>query len=261
MLQSTRHPAAIREALPELRIHFMNKGSGMPGPLRQQSAGIFRCLYFLLLFFCCFGGHSVSHALDLDSAIEGFQRRYGAVETVRGNFEHHYRAPAQGIEQTESGMFWFKRPGLMRWECRQPEEKLFVVDGHQSFHYIPLDRQVYIQPFTTEDLRSTPLELLLGTVDIDEIYTFSWEVSILPNYTHTCMIRLMSRKPEPGYSFLVLELDQETWDLRRLIIRETTGNTSEFLFTNVETNIKIENSKFRFKIPKGVDVVQLDDDQ
>jgi outer membrane lipoprotein carrier protein len=261
MLLSTQHPAVTREALPELPITFVDKYSRGPDPLRQRSVRILNGLCFLVLFWCFFGCHTVSYALDLDTAIVGFERRYRAIETVKGNFRQHYRAPAQGIEQTESGVFWFKRPGLMRWECRQPEEKLFVVDGHQSFHYVPLDYQVYIQPFTKEDLRSTPLELLLGTVDIDKSYTYSWEVSILPNYEHTCMIRLEPRKPEPGYSFLVLELDQETWDLRRLILRETTGNTSEFLFTNVETNIKIEDSKFRFKIPKGVDVVQLDDDQ
>ena len=236
----------------------------MPNLLRQNSAKIFRdasrIFSSLFVFLCCIDCHGWSYALDLDNVVEGFRQRYAAVETVRGNFQHHYQALAQGIDQTESGLFWFKKPILMRWECRQPEEKLFVVDGHESFHYVRLDYQVYVEPFTTEDLRNTPLELLLGTADIRKSYTFSWEVSVLPKYQHTCMIRLTARKPEPGYSFLVLELDQETWDLRRLLIRETTGNTSEFLFTNVETNVKIENSKFRFKTPKGVDVVQLTDD-
>jgi outer membrane lipoprotein carrier protein len=237
----------------------------MPGTLRQHSVNLFRpafgALCSLLLFLCCIHFHGTSCAQDLDSVMEGFQRRYADVESVTGNFQQQYRAPAQGIDQIESGVFWFKKPALMRWECRQPEEKIFVVDGHNSFHYIPLDFQVYVQSFTAADLRNTPLELLLGAVDIRERYAFSWEVNILPKYEPTCMIRLTSHQPEPGYAFLVLELDPETWDLRRLVIQETTGNTSEFVFTNVETNVKIENSKFRFKPPKGVDVVQLDDSQ
>jgi outer membrane lipoprotein carrier protein len=237
----------------------------MPHLLCRHSAKISRyasrVLCGLLLFSCGSVFPRASQEPDLESVVEGFQQRYKAVETVTGNYRQEYRAPGQGIHQEESGVFWFKRPGFMRWECRQPEEKLYVLDGHNSFHYVPLDSQVYVQSLTAEDLRSTPLELLLGAVDIDQSYKVSWAVNTLPEYEHTCLIRLTSRKPEPGYSFLVLELDQGTWDLRRLIIRETTGNTSEFLFTNVETNVKIEDSKFRFKPPKGVDVIQLNDAQ
>ena len=237
----------------------------MPHPMRHHPVKILRyasrILCCLLLFLCCSGYHETSYAQDLDSVVEGFQQRYKAVETVTGNYQHDYRAPAQDIDQTESGMFWFKKPGLMRWECREPEEKLYVLDGRESFHYIPLDYQVYVQPLTVADLRSTPLELLLGTVDIHKKYVVSWEVNSLPKSEYTYLIRLTSRNPEPGFSFLVLELDEKTWDLRGLIIQEATGNTSEFVFTNMKTNVKIENSKFRFKPPKGVDVIQLTDDQ
>lgn len=265
MLQSNQLLAAVHKAQPAFPVRTTDKESEMPGPLRRHSAKILlhasRALCALLLLFCGIGCNRVSYAMDLDSIVKGFQQRYAAVETVTGNFQHHYRAPAQGIDQEESGVFWFKRPGLMRWECRQPEEKLFVVDGQESFHYIPLDYQVYVQPFTAADLRNTPLELLLGSVDIHKNYEVDWELNILPQSELACLIRLTSREPEPGYSFLVLELDQETWDLLRLIIRETTGNTSEFLFTDVKTNVNIEDRKFRFKPPKGVDIVQLTDDQ
>ncbi len=220
-----------------------------------------RFLFSLLLLLLCIGFHRVTHALDLDSMMREFQQRYRAVETITGDYRHEYRAPAQGIDQTDSGVFWFKKPGLMRWECRQPEEKLYVLDGRQSFHYIPLDYQVYVQPLTAADLRKTPLELLLGTVDLKKKYMASQEESFLPESERTCLIRLTSREREPGYSFLVLELDQHTLELRRLIIQETTGNTSEFLFSNVKTNVKIENSKFRFNPPKGVDVIQLTDSE
>lgn len=241
-----------------------DKESELSGPLHKHSVNILLhtsralCAFFLLI--CGIGCNRTSYAMDLDSVVKEFQQRYAAVKTVTGNFQHHYRAPAQGIDQEESGVFWFKRPGLMRWESRQPEEKLFVVDGQKSFHYIPLDYQVYEQPFTPADLHNTPLVLLLGAVDIHKNYEVDWELSILPEFDHTCLIRLTSRQPEPGYSFLVLELNQETWDLQRLIIREATGNTSEFLFADVKTNVKIDDRKFRFKRPKGVDVVQLTED-
>lgn len=254
MLQSIPVPADIRKALPVFSTHIFREKSAMPCPLRHRSAGILPA--FLLLFLCGILCRQVFCAQDLDSVVEGLRQRYASVKTVTGDYRQIYRAP--GIDQTESGVFWLKRPGLMRWECRQPEEKLFVLDGRQSFHYIPQDNQVYEQPFTAADLHSTPLEILLGTMDIRKSYTVSWEGSILPKYEETCLIRLTPRGAEPEYSYLILELDRRTWDLRRLVIRESSGNTSEFLFTNVKTNVKIEDSKFRFKKPRGVEVIQLD---
>lgn len=260
MLLKNPPPAVILETSPAFPKHHRDKGSSMLHPVNiPPYTSRILSTFMLILFFLSF--HQGSYALDLDSVVEGFRQRYEAIETVTGNYQHHYRAPAQGIEQTESGVFWFKRPGFMRWECRHPEEKLYILDGHQSFHYIPLDYQVYVQPLTVADLRSTPLELLLGTVDIHKKYEVSWEVNFLADSEQTCLIRLTSRERQPGYSFMVLELDEETWELRRLIILETNGNISEFLFSNTKTNMKINNSKFRFKPPKGVDVIQITDDE
>jgi outer membrane lipoprotein carrier protein len=265
MLQSNQLPATVPEALSAFRAHITDGESEASVPLRRHSAMILlyasRFLCALFLFICGVGCDRTSYTMDLESVVKGFQQRHAAVETVTGNFQHHYHAPAQGIEQEESGVFWFKRPDLMRWESRQPEEKLFVVDGKESFHYIPLDYQVYVQPFTEADLRNTPLELLLGSVDIYKNYEVDWELNALPKSELTFLIRLTSRLPEPGYSYLVLELDQETWDLHRLIIKETAGNISEFVFDDVKINVKIDDRKFRFKPPDGVDIVQLTDDQ
>jgi outer membrane lipoprotein carrier protein len=226
------------------------------GKIRRGSSS---ALLVFLLRFCLLDAQAASPAPDLEVVVEGLQRRYASVDSLTGDFQQTYRAP--GIEQVESGVFWLKKPGFMRWECRRPEEKLFVADGKESFHYVSQDRQVYVQPFSASDLYSTPLEFLLGAKNIRESFTVSWETEFKPKSGHTYLIRLTPRRPDAVYSFLVLELDQETWDIRRLLIRESGGNTSEFLFTDVATDVKIENSKFRFKPPKGVEVIRLADKQ
>jgi outer membrane lipoprotein carrier protein len=219
--------------------------------------GTFCILVPFLLSICFLTIQTVSFALDLEDAIAGLQRRYASVDTVTGNFQQTYRAP--GIEQVESGVFWLKKPGLMRWEYRRPEEKLFVADGRESFHYVPQDRQVYIQAFSASDLHDTPMEFLLGAADIQKSFTVSWEKEFKRKSEHTYLIRLTPRTYEAEYSFLVLEFDQKTWELQRVLIREASGNTSEFVLTGVTTNVKIENSMFKFKPPKGVEVIRLGD--
>ncbi len=217
-----------------------------------------RLMRLVLLLLSGLGFIDPAQAEDVETVVAGLQRRYASVGTITGNFQQTYRAP--GMDQVESGVFWLKRPGYMRWEYRRPEEKLFVADGHESFLYVPQDRQVTVQPLTAADLHNTPLRFLLGDADIDKSFTVSWEMDLRPQMGNTNMIRLTPRKRESEYAFLALELDQTKSDIRRIIIRELSGNTSEFLLTNVSANVKIENKEFQFKIPKGVEIIRLNDE-
>ncbi len=217
----------------------------------QPATFLLYCLWLILL------GDGLACAADVTAVVDGMQRRYASVQAVTGNFQQTYRAP--GIDQVESGVFWLKKPALMRWEYRSPEEKLFVADGRESYLYVPQDRQVTVQPLNAADLRNTPLELLFGTREAYKNYTISWEADFKPQVERTYLIRLTPRRSDTGYSFLILELERETYDLRRFTICESSGNTSEFLFTNLILNAKIKDKEFEFRIPKGVEVIRLTD--
>jgi outer membrane lipoprotein carrier protein len=195
-------------------------------------------------------------SLDLSAVVAGLHHRYSSVETVSGSFQQTYHAP--GVDQIQSGVFRLKRPAFMRWEYRNPEEQLFVANGRESFLYVPSDRQVTIQPLSASDLHNTPLELLMGAGDINKNFVSSWETEFKPKNEHAALIRLSPRANEPAYQYLVLELDPATFDLRRVIVCEHTGNTMEFLLSNVTTNTKMDNKQFQFKPPKGVEIIRLD---
>ncbi|MDM7997707.1 MAG: outer membrane lipoprotein chaperone LolA [Acidobacteriota bacterium] len=214
---------------------------------------------FAFLFLCTLSGLAsiaAATASDPDAVVAALQQRYASVRTVAGSFQQTYRAP--GIDQTESGVFRMKRPGLMRWEYRQPEEKLFIADGREVFLYSPRDRQVTIQPFSASDIQGTPLEFLLGGADILKTFSASWESRTKPTAEQTAIVRLKPRTGRGEYEFLVLEIDTKTSDLRRIVIHEHGGNTSEFLLTHVTVNGKMGNNEFQFKPPKGVEVVRMD---
>jgi outer membrane lipoprotein carrier protein len=226
-------------------------GTGFPRPLRRLAG----CLALALVAsFATSRGYAVE---DLASAIAGLQRRYAAVNTMRADFLQTYRAP--GVDQTESGTMTMKKPGLMRWEYREPEIKLFVADGRDTYLYTPEDRQVLVQRFTAADLRSTPLRFLLGQGDIEGSFFVSWEPDLKPMAAGTLLLRLTPRSTETGYAHVTIECDGSSFDMRRMVIHERTGNTSEFVFRNLQTNVKIDNKQFQFKIPKGVEVVRLDE--
>jgi outer membrane lipoprotein carrier protein len=200
-------------------------------------------------------GHPFPQAPDLAAAVAGLQQRYAAVNTIRADFTQNYRAP--GVDQTESGAMYMKKPGLMRWEYQNPEVKLFVADGRETYLYTPEDRQVMVQRFTAEDLRSTPLQFLFGQGDIRRSFDVSWEKDPSAGGAEL-QLRLKPRAAETEYGWLVIACDRNTFELRRLVVGERTGNTSEFVFRNMQTNVNVDPKQFEFKMPKGVQVVRLD---
>jgi len=203
---------------------------------------------------------SVFCAQTQQSAVEEatrLQQRYASVTSVAGDFQQNYHAP--GVDITESGAFWMKKPGLMRWEYRDPETKLFVSDGRETYLYRPEDRQVLVSRFSPSELHSTPLEFLLGRGDILKSFKVSDETQIRPRITGDVLLRLAPVEPDPNYSYFVLECDPKSFDLRRIVIRENAGNTSEFILTNLQANVQVDNKRFEFKIPKGVEVIRVDE--
>ncbi len=198
-------------------------------------------------------------AADLGAIVQGMQRRYSSVSTIKANFQQMYKAP--GIEQVESGVFWLKKPGLMRWEYQKPEEKLFIADGNETFLFVPKDKQVTVQPFSISDMHSTPLKFLLGAGEISKNYNVSLESELKPKFENTVLLRLTPRKAEAEYSFLVLELNKYNYEIQSLAIREHGGDTSRFTFTDIAVNVKVDNKNFRFKAPKGVEEVRFTNEE
>ena len=194
---------------------------------------------------------------SLSDVVAGLQRRYAKVQVLMANFEQRYQAP--GINQVESGTFWMKKPGLMRWEYRLPEQKLFIADGRETFLYVPEDGQVMVRSFTDADLHSTPLQFLLGKGDILRAFKVVPENEFRSRVEGTALIRLEPNRPEPDYAFLVLEVDASTYDLRRIVIRERTGSTSEFFLTDLRTDVRVPGDRFRFRVPTGVEIIRLDE--
>src|SRR5213078_4857872 len=107
-----------------------------------------------------------AEVLDVHALARAVDEHYNRLRTLQAEFTEIYRG--SGIERTESGTLWLKKPGKMRWEYRSPKEKLFVSDGKTAWFYVPEDRQARKSSAKKlEDLRS-PLAFLLGKTKLQK---------------------------------------------------------------------------------------------
>jgi outer membrane lipoprotein carrier protein len=179
--------------------------------------------------------------------------RYNHLQTLTADFTEIYQG--SGMERTESGTLWLKKPGKMRWEYRSPEEKLFVDDGHDGWLYLPTEKQVRKSSMKNlEDIRS-PLALLLGKTKLEkELAGLSFAPDLQTWRQDDVILRGIPRGMEDTLRQVVLEITPEH-AIARILLYGTDDSITEYRFSNQKENVALPDAKFRFSPPPGTEVI------
>ena len=161
-----------------------------------------------------------------------------------------------GMERTETGTLWLKKPGKMRWEYRSPREKLFVSDGKDAWFYVPADRQARkTQARKLEDLRS-PLAFLLGKTKLEkELRGLSLAPDVAPLASGNVVLRGVPQALADRVSEVLVEVTPD-YRIARIVIQEVDGAATEYRFGNMKEDVAIADGRFDFKPPAGTETVE-----
>ena len=225
--------------------------------------GYLPTLVFLLL---AFPGHA-----DTKASVARLEARYRTSKTLQASFLERYTENGR-LVRVEAGTVYFKRPGKMRWDYQVPERNLFLVDGKTAWFYVPADHTATRVPAKESADWRTPLALLVGDMKISRVCEH-----VLPAIDETpenpehamlyCALRgaaskspngalgeSPSQKPLNSQS-VFFEVDTNSGDLVRVLVRDPGGVGIEFSFTNWRMDPQVPDSLFRFDVPKGVAIV------
>ena len=199
---------------------------------------------------------ATSSAADVHTIAQAVDSHYNHLRTLQAEFTETYRGA--GMERTESGTLWLKKPGKMRWEYRSPKEKLFLSDGRDAWFYVPGDRQVRKAPVSKlDDLRS-PLGYLLGKTQLEkELQGLSWAPDVPPWQPGNMVLRGVPKAIADRVSQVVLEITPAS-QIARIVIEEADGSVTEFRLMEQKENADVSEVGFQFRPPHGVEVIQGD---
>lgn len=194
--------------------------------------------------------------VDVHEIAQKVDERYNHLRSMQAQFTEIYRGA--GIERTESGTLWLKKPGKMRWQYRSPREKLFLSDGKDAWFYVPGDRQVRKGPVKNlDDLRS-PLAFLLGKARLEkELQGLSLAPDVSPLRAGDLVLRGVPKAMANRVSQVLLEITPDS-RIARILIEEVDGSTTEYQFSDQEENIAVNDQRFHFSPPPGVEVIKGD---
>jgi outer membrane lipoprotein carrier protein len=194
--------------------------------------------------------------LDVHAIAQAVDNRYNHLQTLQAEFTETSRGA--GIERTESGSLWLKKPGKMRWEYRSPKEKLFLSDGKDAWFYLPGDRQVRRSSVKKlDDLRS-PLGFLLGKTRLEkELDGLSAAPDVTPTTAGNVVLRGVPKAMADRVNEVVLEITPD-YHIARIQFEEADESVTEYRFSEQKENAGIADQLFRFSPPAGVEVVDGD---
>ena len=191
---------------------------------------------------------------DIRQLARAVDEHYNHLHSLQSDFTEIYRG--DGAERVESGTLWLKKPRKMRWEYRSPKEKLFISDGKAVWFYLPTERQLRKTPLRKlDDLRS-PLAFLLGKTKLEnELQGLSKVVDQSPLDPGNTLLRGVPQAMAGQVSEVQLEITPSD-RIVRIVLLEADGATTEFRFAGWKENLELNDSRFQFSPPPGVETVE-----
>jgi outer membrane lipoprotein carrier protein len=190
---------------------------------------------------------------DVHAIAQAVDDRYNHLRTLQAEFTETYEGA--GIERSESGSLWLKKPGKMRWEYRTPREKLFLSDGKDAWFYLPGERQVRRTSVKKlDDLRS-PLGFLLGKTRLEkELDGLAAAPDVAPLTPGNTVLRGVPKSMADRIDQVILEITPD-YRITRIQFEEADESVTEYRFSEQRENGEIADQRFRFTPPQGVEII------
>jgi outer membrane lipoprotein carrier protein len=159
------------------------------------------------------------------------------------------------IIDAASGKIYIKRPGMMRWEYEKPDRQIIITDGSKLWVYRPEDNQVMVgeaPSFFGEGK---------GASFLSDIKLIKQNFFILPGEKSRddyYNLKLLPRKKTLDLTGIDLLISSKTFDIVEVITTNEYGDETRITLRNFQFKQDLKDALFSFKIPLGVDVVQLE---
>ncbi|SFD46798.1 outer membrane lipoprotein chaperone LolA [Pseudoalteromonas denitrificans] len=177
--------------------------------------------------------------------LEQLRSQLNLLTSFTASFEQVVKDEQGEILQKGKGNIALQQPNKINWQQTEPDETLLVSNGVKTYYFDSFAEQVSI--FNSNKLiQSTPFILLTSN---DEKLWQKYTVT-LANNAYTVTPKSLDNAQ---VSALVIYFKNDK-GLEKLEIKDVSGQTSYFDFSNSKVNQKIDDDTFKFVIPAGVEI-------
>ncbi|HEY4745592.1 MAG TPA: outer membrane lipoprotein carrier protein LolA [Desulfuromonadaceae bacterium] len=209
----------------------------------------------------------------LKDVVAALEKGYATLQDVQADFSQVTRIASINKEQRGSGEVFLKRPAsataMFRFNYAKPKQQI-ISNGKQVWFYMPDNKQVMVSAVSDMFKGSNNIALSyltgLGHVSRDFSVSFAKEQRDKGgNY----QLELVPKHPTPVLAKLRLTVSAEAVDrvlrggtvqdifpIVSSVVFDASGNETRIDYYRSRVNKGIDNAKFSFKVPAGVEVIK-----
>ncbi len=214
----------------------------------------FRFLALASALLLVFGSASYCKAITLDELIDKVEARY-AGSGFSARFVQQSTIKAMEITDNAYGKIVVKRPGKMLWEYEKPDKQIIVTDGQELWVHKPMDKQVMVGKATTYFGDGKGASFLSDIRLLRKNFTLSLDKEKDGFYT----IKMVPKEQKFDITLIYLSVSKKSFDIERVITYNSYEDETIIQMADYQFNQTFDDSVFKFVIPKGVEVLQMEE--
>ena len=245
----------------------MNKALKSPRrPKSSKGKRIVLIFFFAIIFsspiFAETGKTDYSTGISTESAqtalnevLQKMDSADSKVANISFSFSQEILIAVSQEKSTITGKATFKKPDLFRIEHANPEKQTVVSDGKKVYFYQPDFDQVMIEDWgSLSEKGNFPKGLFNFSSTISELRK-DYDISISTNdETDKYYVLLLTLKKEPKGTKIKLWISKNTYLCEKTEMSSETV-ISTVILSDIKINKEIKDSLFRFKIPRGAQII------
>ena len=176
------------------------------------------------------------------------QVKLNAIRTMSATFDQVVKANKRNVSHS-SGTMALSRPGRFRWQTHQPMMQTVIADGHHLWVY-----DVDLEQVTVKKQN-------LGMGGTVGLFLSGYNDALARDFEVTRTMEggqevfdLRAKSSKANFQRVKLMFGGEA--LHGIVLFDPLGQQTDVRLSHVKTNPKLPPELFRFKTPKGVDVVK-----
>ena len=163
---------------------------------------------------------------------------------------------AMEITDSASGKLYVQYPGKMRWEYLEPESQIIVTDGLQLWMYRPEDNQVMLGQASTFFSEGKGAGFLSDIRLLRKDFKITLEDIRFGDFYN---LKLIPVETNWDIAYVRLLVSRTTFRIAQVFTYNAYEDVTRIELVNPQFNESFDNAFFTFEIPKGVDVLRLDE--
>jgi outer membrane lipoprotein carrier protein len=186
-----------------------------------------------------------AEAGQAEDLLSSFQQWLDATRDLSGQFEQELLSGAMGTGIEESGRWFLRRPGQLRFDYLRPENKVALVNGVETLLWIEADD--YAERGTLDSQNNLLMALLTAEQPLEEF--FEAGIDVEPVRRGHTRLRLVPIEQDDALTELILTLPLDGEGLAAVEVLDASGNRIFYRFSGLRRNRGVSAELFDFTPP------------